>query len=202
MIPARRSQMNSVTAILLIGSSGLFIILALLSSPDVETVGANKPPTPSLSFDPQEEGNGSSGNGFSYCDVSRVLGYASAVALISLFISGCRSPKVKKCLNGLCGCAKNRLRLHRGVSYFALFTALLHGVIFMWKRDTLYLDDLPVLLGDISLVAMALVAVNGIFQKSIVKRYGFRKWHLFHVVGSVVALVTAVLHILKLNTIL
>jgi len=162
------------------------------ASGNLQTIG--------ISFNAQEKDDGGGSSDFSYCDFSRVLGYVSAVALISLFISGCRSPKVKKCMNGLCGCAKNRLRLHCGVSYFALFTALLHGIIFIWRRDTLYLDDFDVILGDISVLAMALVALNGIYQRRIVKKYGFKAWHRFHTGVSVVALVTAIMHIMRLRS--
>lgn len=152
-----------------------------------------------------QEGGNQDGSGsqplLSYCNVSRMLGYMSAAAMILLFVSGCRTPKVKKCINRLCGCPKNRLKLHCWTSYFALFTALIHGLIFMWRKETLYLDDLPVLLGDISVIAMALVALNGIFQKRIIRSYGFKKWYLFHIGGSVLALTTAAIHVLRLNTI-
>jgi len=134
--------------------------------------------------------------------ISRLLGYVSLVMLLSLFVSGCRSPKVKRFMNRVCGCAKNRLRLHCWVSYGALVTGLVHGLIWMERQDTLYLDNNEVLLGDIAVIFMAAVALNGIFQKRIVKRYDFRRWHMIHLWGSVAALVTAVLHTLKLNTIL
>jgi hypothetical protein len=140
------------------------------------------------------------GDQFPYTKYSRPLGYISAATMISLFVSGSRSPRVRKRTNRLFGNAARRVKVHCLVSYVALLTALVHAIFLMVKRETLYLDDDDVLLGYTALSLMGAVALNGIFQKWIAKKFGYRKWHLFHLLGSVVAIATAVIHILRLNT--
>jgi len=139
---------------------------------------------------------------FPYQEISRYMGYISAVTMISLFISGSRFPALKKRMNTLFGSAALRLRIHCWVSGVALLVATVHSTLLIAWRDTLHLDLRGVPLGYISLALMALVALNGIFQRMLVRKFGFRKWHLFHLLGSIVALGCAVVHILILNTVL
>ncbi len=110
-------------------------------------------------------------------------------------MSGLRFDFIAPTLDKLFGGKKQRWDLHCKLSYFTLFVAIVHMIAFWQLKDGLLFDRSDAVIGYIALVAMILVAVNGIRKEDIIYVSGFKAWHRFHFFGSLFAIFMALVHI-------
>jgi len=156
-----------------------------------------------LRFMVYSKGKGGGGDDKFYKDVSKVLGYVSLGLLVLLSVVGSRAKSVKKIVMKFFRKQRRRVVTHCILSYLLLATSLVHGLYHMIKKETLFLDPVKrfdIFLGDLSFVLMIIIALNGIYQKKLVDRIGYKNWRLIHAGGSVGILFTAVVHIYRLQT--
>jgi len=145
-----------------------------------------------------------------YKTISKYLGWFSISTLIFVNVLGSKLEPVKKLMKKLFLKHSVKIKVHCWLSYLLLATVLIHGIIHMLDQDTIFLNPAGnryVFLGDLSTIFMGVVAVNGIFQKQFIRKLGVTKrsfliWRIIHTGGSLGALVTALLHIYRLQTIL
>ena len=134
--------------------------------------------------------------------LGKVLGFLSFFLLFFCVILGSRTKPVKELMGRLFQNQAERVSMHCWLSYVLLLTALLHGVVHMLRKTTIFLDRPDVILGDISAVFMAIVALNGIFQRELIRRSGFKRWHHVHLGASMAALATDLVHVLYAENVL
>ena len=155
-----------------------------------------------LRFTVYSKGKGGGGEGKFYKDVSKFLGYFSLGLLVLLSVVGSRAKPVKVLMKKLSISSSEKITLHCWLSFVLLITSILHGVIHMVRKSTLFLDRGDVLLGDVSAVFMAILAVNGLVQRELIRSYGYKNWWFIHVGASVGAIVADVVHVLYAEEIL
>jgi len=134
--------------------------------------------------------------------MGKVLGFLSFFLLLICAVLGLRAKPVKRLMKKLGISSSEKISLHCWLSFVLLITSILHGVIHMVRKSTLFLDRGDVLLGDVSAVFMAIVAVNGLVQRELIRRFGYRNWWFIHVGASVGAVVTGIIHVLYAEGIL
>lgn len=134
--------------------------------------------------------------------MAKVLGFLSFFLLLICAFLGLRAKPVKVLMKKLSISSSEKITLHCWLSFVLLITSILHGVIHMVRKSTLFLDRGDVLLGDVSAVFMAILAVNGLVQRELIRSYGYKNWWFIHVGASVGAIVADVVHVLYAEEIL
>jgi len=133
---------------------------------------------------------------------SKLFGYISLVLLLLISALGARATFIQEIMKKIFKKTSSKIKWHCALSFLLLLLSFIHGVYHILKRNTIFLDKFDVFLGDLSFIFMVVVAINGIFQKRLVKRYGFLSWRLVHSGGSLAALITGAVHTYLLQTII
>jgi len=132
--------------------------------------------------------------------IGRITGLLSTTLLaVSLLIGGVGRDQ-KRFWNRIFKSAKRRVDLHCALSYEILALSVFHGVI-LWAGpyyNTIWSNY--IMLGTLSACAMAVVSINGIFQKLLVKILGHKGWRYIHLYGSIIALTLCLVHGLMIGT--
>ncbi len=162
-----------------------------------------------LTSEKEGKGSGSGLRGL-YWWLGRIIGFVSLGLLIFSILIGTPFSEIKHWLNKKLG-GKKRVRLHCWISYLILATTLIHAVFLMTRKYSEYAYIIifsntttypgpGIILGDISLILMFVVAVNGIYQRRLMQWMGYKKWKYIHLYGSVLALVLAIIHMLLIGS--
>jgi len=133
-------------------------------------------------------------------DIGKYLGYFSFVMLVIVSLLGSRVEPIRKFTKLFLKKESTKATVHCGISYLILFTSLTHGLFHMIRKSTFFLDIPERFLGNVSMLFMLVVALNGIFQTELVERYSFNTWRLIHAGASLGALLMAVIHIYYLQS--
>jgi hypothetical protein len=130
----------------------------------------------------------------------RITGLLSTTLLaVSLLIGGIGKHQ-KRFWNRIFKSAKRRVDLHCALSYEILALSIFHGII-LWAGpyyNTIWSNY--IVLGILSAVVMAIVSINGIFQKQFIKIIGYKSWRYIHLYGSIIALTLCLMHGLAIGT--
>lgn len=127
--------------------------------------------------------------------MGKVLGFLSFFLLLIGAFLGLRAKPVKNFMKKLSLSSSEKISLHCWLSFVLLITSILHGVVHMVRKSTLFLGRGDVLLGDVSAVFMAIVAINGLVPREFIQRYGYKNWWLIHVGASAGAIATGIIHV-------
>ena len=164
-----------------------------------------------LEKESKAQGGGAGVFGLSYKLWGRVIGFVSlALLIVSMVLGGWPvrgwKPRMNARLGGL-----RRLKLHCGISYLILAVVMLHALLLMLKSYRAYAvgvifsdissrTGIGINLGDVSLILMLVVSLNGIFQRRLTRALGTRAWRLIHLYGTIAALILALIHTLMTGT--
>jgi cytochrome b561 len=156
------------------------------------------------------DGSGSGLHGI-YRTIGRILGFLGFTLLVvSIFTGGFFKKATKKINKALRG-SRKRIRWHCTISYLILLISLIHAALLMYGHysyamwNGIFLIGVPeeapgVNWGTISLVIMICISLGGIFQKSISRKIGKKKWKRLHGWLSIIAVVLTVLHLVMIGT--
>ena len=183
-------------ALLLFAALLLLPALGSLAAAGTETAPAST--TGDNDFQEAEEKKSSTPQ--EHKDIGKYLGYFSFVMLIIVSLLGSRVEPIRKFTKIFLKKESTKATVHCGVSFLILFTSLTHGLFHMIRKSTLFLDIPERFLGNVSMLFMLVVALNGIFQTELVERYGFGNWRLIHAGASLGTLFTAAIHIYYLQS--
>ena len=101
---------------------------------------------------------------------------------------------MKKWSNRLFKTAKRRIAFHCALSYEVLILSVFHLATLAYGpyRELIWIWE--VILGELALVIMVLISINGIFQKRIIRWWGYENWRRIHAWGTYLATFLLVIH--------
>jgi|GEM_PF-2907266 len=128
-------------------------------------------------------------------EVGRYSGIAAFALLLIGYFTGGMSP-LKSLANRVFGSAKRRVDFHCALSYNTLILALIHFTALFYGPFRDVLLHWEVILGELALLIMVIISINGIFQRRFVKLWGFQNWRRVHSWGSYLITSLIVIHML------
>jgi len=132
--------------------------------------------------------------------IGRITGLLSLAVLVLAMFSGGVGKRMKKMSNKVFRSAKVRSDFHCALCYEILALSIFHGVVLWAGPYYNVIWDRPIVLGMLSAVAMGVVAINGLLQKWISRRFGYRVWKYIHLIFALAALGLSLIHGLKIGT--
>lgn len=144
-----------------------------------------------------DPGQGSGGMDILW-EVGKYTGISAFILLVVGYFTGGAVLKGK--MNQFFKGAKRRVDFHCALSYVLLVLVLIHlSTLFYGPYRELILQW-EVVLGWVALGIMLIIALNGIFQRWIVRRIGFQNWKRMHSWGSATSKVLVIIHMLLFGT--
>lgn len=130
-----------------------------------------------------------------FWEVGKYTGIAAFILLITEYFTGGTSA-LKKSANRFFGSAKRRIDLHCAISFIILILVIIHFVVLFYGPFRELIFQWEVVLGELALLIMIVVSLNGIFQRKLVKWMGFQNWKRIHAWGSGIIKVLVIVHML------
>jgi hypothetical protein len=153
------------------------------------------------------EGKGGSGTGGTQRLMGRIIGWASTVLLVFSIVLGGYPGRFKRAMTRMLGNARRRVYIHCLVSFEIVLLTVLHAVILMlghweflmWADSVLVADPsqssgIYIDLGTAALGLMAVVGLQGYYQKQLCRVMGGRVWRYTHLIVSLAALALVLTH--------
>ena len=132
-------------------------------------------------------------------EIGKYTGIAAFVLLaIGYFIGG--TGILKKWANRMFSSAPRRIAFHCGLSYEVLILAVFHLTVLYYGpyRDLIWTWE--AVLGELAMVIMIVIAVNGILQKRTIRWLGYQNWRRVHAWGSYLATSLVFIHMIMGGT--
>ncbi len=129
----------------------------------------------------------------------RITGIVALALVVVSLIFGGMSRSLTKRLNKSIT-AGRRVRFHCILSFGLLAVSIYHGVILLVGPFEHMFWDVWNLIGDMAGVFMGLLGYSGMYEKRLVRRFGFTTWKRAHQLVALVAVVLAVLHSVYIGT--
>jgi hypothetical protein len=130
-----------------------------------------------------------------FWEVGKYTGIAAFILILIGYFTGGASI-LKKPANRFFGSAKRRVDFHCALSFLTLILVLIHFIVLWYGPFRELILRWEVVLGEVALLIMIIVSLNGIFQRRLVKWMGFQNWKRIHAWGSGVIKVLVIVHML------
>lgn len=127
--------------------------------------------------------------------IGQITGISATILLLVGYLSGGTGP-LKRLGNKAFKTAEKRIKFHCKLSYLIMKLAFFHLVVLIYGpyRDVIF--DWEVVLGWVAILIMIVIAVNGIFQRRFIIRFGYENWRRVHAWGTYIATGLVVVHLL------
>jgi hypothetical protein len=122
-----------------------------------------------------------------------LMGRATGIVSLALLITSIVIGLVKM------GKAR-RARVHCAVSWFILGLSVYHGLILLLGPYSTLTLGTYVILGYASAAVMGVASVNGLINKWMSKKLGYKGWLWIHRIGTIVAITLVVIHAIMMGT--
>jgi hypothetical protein len=128
----------------------------------------------------------------SVIDIERATGILSAVVLlVSVVLSGLYRP-MRIRIEGMLGGAGKRIRWHCRISFFLILLSFVHGILLPFSPHAFTLRGLA--LGSSAFVILGALGFVGLYQKSLIERWGAKNWGKVHLVLTILAVIIVIVH--------
>ena len=138
---------------------------------------------------------GESGGSDLLWEVGKYTGISAAVLVLVGFFTGGTS-KLKAIANKVFGSAKRRVDFHCALSFVTLILVAIHFATLFYGPFRNLIFQWEVILGEVAMLIMVIISLNGIFQKKFIKLLGFQNWRRVHAWGSYLITVLVSIHML------
>ncbi len=128
-------------------------------------------------------------------EVGKYTGIAAAVLVLVGFFTGGTS-RLKTIANKVFGSAKKRIDFHCALSFVTLILVAIHFATLFYGPFRNLIFQWEVILGEVAMLIMVIISLNGIFQKKFIKLLGFQNWRRVHAWGSYLITVLVSIHML------
>ena len=128
--------------------------------------------------------------------IGQITGISAFILLVIGYFTG-GTGFMKKYANKLFRHAKRRVRFHCALSYLVMILSFYH-LATLWYgpyREVVF-NSWEIVLGEVAIVIMIIISINGMFQKKMIKFMGFQNWKRIHSWGSYLATTLVVIHLL------
>jgi hypothetical protein len=131
--------------------------------------------------------------------IGQVTGIGAFIFLfIGYFTGGYGS--MKRYANKLFKHSKRRIRFHCFLSYIMILLSFIHIVTLWYGPYRLVVFKCwEIVLGEVAIIIIIIVALNGMFQKKMVKWLGFDNWNRIHSWGSYISTSLVLIHLLTIG---
>jgi hypothetical protein len=130
----------------------------------------------------------------------QVTGIIAFIFLIIGYFTG-GAGFLKKYANNLFKRPKRRIRCHCFLSYLMILFAFIHIVSLGYgPYQQVIFKNWEIVLGELAIIIIIIVALNGMFQKKIVKWLGYDNWRRIHSWGSYISTSLILIHLLTYGT--
>ncbi|MGA1792847.1 MAG: hypothetical protein ACMUHM_02750 [Thermoplasmatota archaeon] len=132
--------------------------------------------------------------------IGQYSGIAAFILLVIGYFTG-GTGLMKKYANLFFRHAKRRVRFHCALSYLVLILAFYHlASLWYGPYRAVVFESWEIVLGEVAVIIMILISVNGIFQKRMIKWWGFHNWKRIHAWGSYLSTSLVTVHLLTYGT--
>lgn len=132
--------------------------------------------------------------------IGQYSGIAAFVLLVIGYLTG-GTGFMKKYANRFFRHAKRRIRFHCALSYLVMILSLYHlAALWYGPYRVVIFDSWEIVLGEVALVIMVIISLNGVFQKRMIKWWGFQNWKRIHAWGSYLSTSLIAIHLLTYGT--
>jgi hypothetical protein len=128
--------------------------------------------------------------------IGQATGISAFILLVIGYFTG-GTGFLKKYANKLFKHAKRRIRFHCALSYLVLILSFYH-LATLWYgpyREVIF-SSWEIVLGEVAVITMIIISINGIFQIRMIKWMGFQNWRRIHSWGSYISTTLVVIHLL------
>lgn len=134
-----------------------------------------------------------------YHEIGKYTGISAFVLLVIGYLTGGTGP-FRRWGNKLFRTAARRTRFHCALSFEVLVLVMFHMLVLWYGpyRELIWIWE--VVLGELALVVMAVIALNGMFQRRLVSFIGYQNWRRVHAWGTYISTGLVVVHMLTNGT--
>ncbi|MCU0799040.1 MAG: hypothetical protein MUC62_05155 [Candidatus Thermoplasmatota archaeon] len=134
-----------------------------------------------------------------YHEIGKYTGIAAFIILVVGYFTGGTGP-LKRWGNKMFKTAPRRIKFHCALSYEVMILVIFHMLVLWYGpyRELIWLWE--VVLGEVALLIMLVIALNGILQKRLIPLMGYQNWRRVHAWGTYLATGLVVVHMLTNGT--